>query len=78
MSPLICLKDRGSMVEIDFWFPCILRRGIPLPCGQVQLLVRGALVRGNMVDFVFFFGVNYVRRRSGEGWTMCFSLAIRR
>ena len=66
------------MAEIDFWFPYILRRVISLPCGQVQSSVRGALVRDNMVDFVFFFGVNCVRRRSGEGWTMCVGLAIRR
>ena len=66
------------MAEINFWFPCVLRRRVSLPCGQVQSSARRALVRDNVVDFVFFFGVNYVRRRLGEGWTMCFGLMIRR
>ena len=66
------------MSEIDFGFPCIFGRRIAFPCGQVLSLARGALVRDNMIDFVFFLGVNHVRRRSGEGGTMCFSLTIRR
>ena len=66
------------MVEIDFRFPCVLRRRISFPYGQVQTLARRALVRDNVVDFIFFFRVNCVRRRSGEGGTMCFGLAIRR
>ena len=31
-----------------------------------------------MIHFIFFFGINQVRRRSGEGGTMCFGLSIRR
>ena len=65
-------------MEIKFWFPCVLRRGVSLPCGQVQSLARGALVGDDMIDFVFFFRVNQVRRGSGEGGTMCFGLSIRR
>ena len=66
------------MTEINFWFPSIFRGGISFPCGQVLLSARGALVGDNVIDFVFFFGVNYVRRRSGKGGTMCFGLAIGR
>ena len=66
------------MAEINFRFPCIFGRGIALPCGQVQSSARGALVGDNMIDFVLFLGVNHVRRRSGEGGTMCFGLTIRR
>ena len=66
------------MTEIDFGFPRIFRRGIAFPCGQVLASARGALVGDNVIDFVFFFGVNYVRRRLGEGRTMCFGLTIRR
>ena len=51
------------MTEINFWFPCIFRGGISFPCGQVLPLARGALEGDNVIDFVFFFGVNYVRRR---------------
>ena len=78
MNLLICLEDRGGMTEINFRFPRVFRRGIALPCGQVLSLARGALVRDNVIDFVFFFGVNYLRRRSGEGGAMCFGLMIRR
>ena len=66
------------MTEINFWFPCVLGRGVSFPCGQVLPSARGALVGDNVIHFIFFFGVNHVRRRPREGWTMCFSLAIRR
>ena len=66
------------MTEINFRFPRIFRRRIAFPCGQVQSSARGALVRDDVIDFVFFFRINHVRRRSGEGGTMCFGLAIRR
>ena len=66
------------MTEIDFGFPCIFGRGVAFPCGQVQSSARGALVRDNVINLVFFLGVNHVRRRSGEGGTMCFGLTIRR
>ena len=66
------------MTEINFRFPRIFRRGIAFPCGQVLPSARGALVRDNVVDFVFFFGINHVRRGSREGGTMCFGLTIRR
>ena len=66
------------MTEINFRFPRIFRRRIALPCGQVLPSARGALVGDNVIDFVFFFGVNHVRRRSGKGGAMCFSLTIRR
>ena len=46
------------MVEIKFWFPGILRRRVPFPCGQVQSLARRALVGYDMINFVFFFRVN--------------------
>ena len=78
MGPLICFENRGGMTEINFRFPRVFRRGIAFPCGQVLSSARGALVRDNVIDFVFFFGVNYIRRRSGEGGTMCFGLTIRR
>ena len=77
-SLLIRLQDRGSMTEINFRFPSIFRQGVSFPCGQVQPSARGALVRDNVVNFVFFFGINHVRRGTREGWTMCFRLAIRR
>ena len=66
------------MTEINFGFPRIFRRRIAFPCSQVLPSARGALVRNNVIDFVFFFGVNHVRRGSGKGGTMCFCLVIRR
>ena len=78
MDLLIRLENRGGVTEINFWFPCILRRGVSFPCGQVLPSARGAFVRDNVIDFIFFFGVNYVRRSPREGWTMCFGSAIRR
>ena len=66
------------MAEINFGFPGIFGRGVTFPRGQVLSSARGALVRDNVIDFVFFFGVNHVRRGSGEGRTMCFGLAIGR
>ena len=66
------------MAEINFGFPHIFRRRIAFPCGQVLPSARRALVRDNVINFVFFFGINHVRRRSGEGGTMCFGLTIRR
>ena len=65
-------------MEIKFRFPCVLRRRVPFPCGQVQSSAREVLVRDDIINFVFFFGVNQVRRGSGEGGTMCFGLSIRR
>ena len=65
-------------MEINFWFPSIFGGGISFPCGQILPSARGALVRDDVVDLVFFFGVNYVRRRPRKGWTMCFGLVIRR
>ena len=78
MGPLICFENRGGVTEINFRFPRVFRRRIAFPCGQVLTSARGALVRDNVIDFIFFFGVNYVRRRSGERGTMCFGLVIRR
>ena len=78
MSLFICLKDHGGVTEINFRFPCIFGRGVSFPCGQVLPLARGALVRDNVINLVFFLGVNHVRRRSRKGRTMCFSLSIRR
>ena len=78
MDLFICLENRGSVTEINLWFPCVLGRGVTLPCGQVLLSARGALVRDNVVDFIFFFGINHIRRGTREGWAMCFHLAIRR
>ena len=63
MDLFICLENCGSMMEINFWFPCVLGRRVTLPCGQVLPSARRALVRDNVINFVFFFGVNYVRRR---------------
>ena len=78
MDFFICLENRGSMTEINFWFPCVFGRGVTFPCGQVLLSARRALVGDNVINLVFFFRVNHVRRRPREGWTMCFSLTIRR
>ena len=46
------------MAEINFWFPCILKRRIPFPHGQIQSSARRALVGDNMIDLILFFGVN--------------------
>ena len=78
MDLFIRLENRGGVTEINFRFPCILRRGVSFPRGQVLPSARGALVGDNVIDFIFFFGVNYVRRRPRKGWTICFSLTIRR
>ena len=77
-SSFVLSENGGSMAEIKFWFPSIFERRISLPCSQVQSSARGALVGNNVIHFIFFFGINQVRRRSGEGGTMCFCLAIRR
>ena len=78
MGLFIFLENREGVTEINFWFPCILGRGVSFPCGQVQSSARGALMGDNVVYFVFFFGVNHVWRRPRKGGTMCFSLTIRR
>ena len=57
-SPFVLGEKHGSMAEIVFRFPSVFGRRVTLPCGQVQSLARGALVRDNVVCFVFFFGVN--------------------
>ena len=57
-SLFVLLEYGGSMAQINFWFPRILRRRVPLPRGQVQPSARRALVGDNMINFVLFFGVN--------------------
>ena len=78
VSLFVFLKYGRSMAEINFRFPCVLRRWVPFPYSQVQSSARRALVGYYMVDFVFFFGVNPVKRRLREEGTMCFGLTIRR
>jgi hypothetical protein len=58
---LIVFQDQRSVSEVTFWFPGIFGRRIILPCGQVQSLAKGAIVRGNVVDFVFFLVIYDVR-----------------
>ena len=77
MSSFVLLEDSGSMTEMKFRFPSIFGRRISFPCGQVQSSARGTFVGNNMVNFVFFFSINQVRRRLGEGGTVCFGLVIR-
>jgi hypothetical protein len=55
-------EDQRSVSEIAFWFPGVFGRGIAFPCGQVQSSARGALVGDNVIDFIFFFIINDVRR----------------
>ena len=62
------------MAEIKFWFPSIFGRRVSLPYGDVQSSARGAFVENNVIHFILFLGINQVRRRLGEGGTMCFSL----
>ena len=71
-------KDKRGVSEIALRFPHIFRRGVSLPCGQVQSSSRRPLVRNDMINFVLFFVINEVRRGSCEGGTMCFGLLIRR
>jgi hypothetical protein len=49
------------MAEIAFWFPGVFGRRIALPCGQVQSSAMGALVRNNVINFVFFLVIYDVR-----------------
>ena len=63
MSSFVLLEYRGSMTEIKFRFPGIFRRGASFLCSQIQSSARRALVGDNMIDFIFFFGINQVRRR---------------
>ena len=66
----ISIQKNGRMVEIGFRFPGIFRRGISLPCSQVQSLAVGTLVREDGLDFVFFLVINDIRRWQREGGTI--------
>ena len=57
-SSFVLLENGGSVAEIRFRFPSIFRRRVSLPRGQVQSLARGAFVGNDMIDFVFFLGIN--------------------
>ena len=65
-------------MEIDFRFPSVFRQGISLPCGEVQSLAIGALVRENGLDFVFFLVIDDIRGWRREGGTIWFSGVIGR
>ena len=59
----IMFQESGRMAEINFRFPCVFRRRVPFPCGQVQSVGGRAFVREDSLNFVFFFIINDVRGR---------------
>ena len=50
---------------------------IAFPRGQVLAVFAIAMVSYNPINLVFFFGINHVRRRSGEVGSMCVGFSIR-
>ena len=77
-SSFVLQEDCGSMMEITFGSPSVFGGRITFPCNQVQSSARGTLVKNDMIDFIFFFGINQVRRRLEEERTICFRLVISR
>ena len=65
------------MSEIGLGFPGVFQRWIAFPCGQVLAVFVVATVSYDLINFVLFFGINHVRRGSGEVGSMCVGFSIR-
>ena len=65
------------MSEIGLGFPGVFQQWIAFPCGQVPVIFAVAMVSYDLINFILFFGINHVRRRSGEVRSMCVGFLIR-
>ena len=50
------------MSEVRFGFPGVFRGGISFPGGEITTSARSPSMSKDLLDFVFFFGVDQVRR----------------
>ena len=65
------------MSEIGFGFLGIFLQWIAFSCGQVPAVFAIATVSYNLINFILFFGINRVRRSSGEVQSMHVDFLIR-
>ena len=65
------------MLEVGLVFPGIFQRWIAFPCGQVPAVFAVAMVSYDLINFILFFDINHVGRRSGEVGSMCVGFSIR-
>ena len=65
------------MSEIGLGFPGVFRQWVAFSCSQVPAVVAVAMVSYNLINLILFFGINHVRRGSGEVGSMCVIFLIR-
>ena len=65
------------MWEIGLRFPGVFQQWIAFPCGQVLVVFAVATVSHDPINFILFFGINHIGRRSGEVGSMCVGFLIR-
>ena len=74
----LIMLDKIRGMDLISWFPCVVAFGVSLPFDEVLKPLRSSelSVCDNSFDFIFFFSVNEVRRRSGEVWAVrsCFMI----
>ena len=74
----LIMLDKFRGMNLISWFPCVVTFGVSLPFYEVLKSFRSSelSVCDDLLDFVFLFSVNEVRRWPGEVWTVrsCFMI----
>ncbi len=72
------MLDKFRGMDLVSWFPCVVAFGVSLPFDEILKSFRPSKlsVCDDSFDFVFFFPIDEVRRRSGEVWAVrsCFMI----
>ncbi len=72
------MLDKFRGMDLVSWFPCVVAFGVSLPFDEIleSFCSSELSVCDDPFDFVFFFPIDEVRRRSGEVWAVrsCFMI----